>query len=229
MEPEQLTKPQAIVVRLTEFLSGGKYAPGDQLPTEKMLMQVLSVGRSSLREAIRTLEAMGIVQVRHGTGTFLVRAPERSEILVPLAIGGERESLLRALDIRRALESHAAALAAMRATDAQLARIKVALEAMEETYRRAGTALQEDMRFHLSIYEAANNPLFETFIEAIRGQFQQFFSGVVAAGDGSGTSSFRQHRELYDAIAARDPEAARLKTLELLDQVEHDVRAFGRS
>ncbi|MCY1126106.1 FadR/GntR family transcriptional regulator [Frigidibacter sp. RF13] len=228
MEAEQLTKPQAIVARLTEFLSGGKYAPGDQLPTEKMLMQALSVGRSSLREAIRTLEAMGVVQVRHGTGTFLMRAPEKSEILVPLAIGGERESLLRALDIRRALESHASALAATRASDAQLERIRVTLEAMEETYRREGTALKEDMQFHLAIYEAANNPLFETFIEAIRGQFLLFFSGVVASSDGRGTSSFDQHRELYDAIAARDPEAARLKTLELLDHVEDDVRSFGK-
>lgn len=219
----RLTKPQAIVDRLVDFIVAGQFTPGDQLPTEKDLTEALAVGRSSLREAIRKLEALGIVQIRHGTGTFLKRAPGKTEVVVPLAIENESESLLQALDIRRALESHAAALAARTATPAQIETIRLELEEMERVHQSKGQALEEDLRFHLAVYQASNNPLFEQIINPVRGPFMRFFSQP-AGTEPFGKSSFHLHRELYETIARRDPEGARLKTLELLDHVELEIR-----
>lgn len=219
----RLTKPQAIVDRLVDFIVARQLSPGDQLPTEKDLMEQLSVGRSSLREAIRKLEALGIVQIRHGMGTFLKRAPGKTEVVVPLAIADESESLLQALDIRRALESHAAMLAARTATPEQLDTIRRDLEEMERVHQAKGQALEEDLRFHLAVYQASNNPLFEQIISPVRGPFMRFFSQP-AGKEPFGKSSFHLHRELYEAIASRDPEGARLKTLELLDHVELEIR-----
>lgn len=219
----RLTKPQAIVDRLVDFIAARAFSPGDQLPTEKVLMEALAVGRSSLREGIRKLEAMDIVQVRHGTGTFLKRAPSRGEILVPLVIEHERESLLQALDIRRALESHAAILAARSATSEQIDTIRHELEEMERVHLSTGDALAEDLRFHLAVYEAANNPLFEKLIGPVRGPFRMFFDKS-AGQPNFGQSSFPLHRTLYEAIARRDAEGARLTTLDLLDCVEAEIR-----
>ncbi len=220
------TKPQAIAARLIELVSERDFVPGARLPTEKVLMQTLQVGRSSLREAMRKLEAMGIVRVRHGTGTFLQRRPGRSEVLVPLAVDDGAESLLQALDVRRALESHAAALAARTASPAQLDQIRAALEEMEQVHIRTGSATAEDLRFHLAIYRAANNPLFERIIGPVSGPLHLFFARPADAPP-FGNGSFALHRALYEAIIARDAEAARRVTLALLDRVEAGIRALA--
>ncbi len=222
---QPITKPQAIVTRLVEYLESNKFAPGDKLPTEIDLIESLSVGRSSLREAIRTLEAMGIVRVRHGTGTFLVRAPSRAEVMVPLVILAERAGLLQALEIRRALESRAAMLAAAHATADQIEHIRVALLELERVHNENGEAMEEDLRFHLAIYEASGNPLFAKIINPVRGPFRVFFSQRVVGRKGVGSTSFPQHRKLFEAIAARDVAAAERITIELLQHVEEEIRA----
>lgn len=224
---QPITKPQAIVTRLVEYLESSSFAPGDKLPTEKDLVELLSVGRSSLREAIRKLEAMGIVEVRHGTGTFLARAPSRAEVMVPLVIAAERASLLQALEIRRALECRAAVLAATHASPEQVENIRLALDEMERVHKEKGAAMEEDLRFHLAVYEASGNPLFAKIINPVRGPFRVFFSQSVVGRKGFGSSSFPQHRELYEAIAARDPVASERTTINLLQHVEDEIRAHS--
>ncbi|WP_422377708.1 FadR/GntR family transcriptional regulator [Roseibium sp.] len=217
------SKLEAVVDRLVDFISSNRYSAGDRLPSERELMDALGVGRSSVREAVRKLEALNALEIRHGAGTFVRRTIQPGEILVPLAIGEERGALLLALDLRRALESEAAALAAVRGSDADIANIEEKLLAMEAVHQAKGAALEEDEAFHRSIYEAAQNPLFEQIISNMRGPFLKFFSNAVKSTR-IGESSFPLHRELYQAIADRDPERSRAKTVELLDLVEQDLR-----
>ena len=218
------SKLEAVVDRLVSFISSNRYSTGDKLPSERELMDALGVGRSSVREAVRKLEALKALEIRHGAGTFVLRTIQPGEILVPLAIREERGALLLALDLRRALECEAAALAAVRGTDADIANIEEKLQVMEKVHHEKGAALEEDEAFHRSIYEAAHNPLFDQIISNVRGPFLKFFSSEVKS-TGIGESSFPLHRELYQAIADRDPERSRAKTIELLEHVAQDLRA----
>lgn len=227
MQPlEPRTKPMAIVDRLIQFITENALGVGAQLPTEPELMEALSVGRSSVREAVRRLEALGILVVRHGKGTFLARRVTPGEVLVPLAIEQQIDSLLHALEVRRALESHAAFVAARVASDAQIAEIERCLIALETAHHTAGAALEEDLQFHLSIYAATNNPLFEQIIGPVRGPFRVFFSKPLASNT-IGDSSIPAHRELFEAIARRDADRSRLKTIELLNFIEQEIREIA--
>lgn len=218
------SKLETVVDRLVEYVSRNNYSAGDKLPSERELMDALGVGRSSVREAVRKLEAVNALEIRHGAGTFVLRKIQPGEILVPLAIREERGGLLLALDIRRALESEAAALAAQRASADEIARIEEKLLIMERVHHEEGSAWEEDEAFHRSIYDAAHNPLFEQIISNVRGPFLRFFSGALKSTR-IGESSFPLHRELYEAIAARDADRSRSKTIELLNFVEEDLQA----
>lgn len=226
MHLQPITKPTAVVERLVDYFHSNKLQVGVQIPSEKELMEALAVGRSSLREAIRKLEATGIITIRHGTGTFLARVPSPGEVMVPLVIQQECHSLLQALEIRCGLESHAAYLAAGLATRRQIDEMEHRLVQMEKAHTENGSAIEEDLRFHLAIYEATNNPLFEQIISPVRGPFRLFFSQPLNRHD-IGNSSFPIHRELFDAIARRDPEASRQKTLLLLKYVEEEIRKIA--
>ncbi len=141
-------------------------------------MQALGVGRSTIREAARQLQALGVVETRKGSGSYLLRPISAATIHMPLSITatGLREALLQTLDIRRGLEAEASALAAIRHTADDLARMSERLVEMERVHRLNGTAGPEDLLFHLSIYDAAQNPLFRQLLEQMREAFERFFT-----------------------------------------------------
>ncbi len=202
---------------------------GDRLPAEREMMQALAVGRSTIREAVRQLQALGVVETRKGSGSYLLRALSAATVHMPLSITatGLREALLQTLDIRRGLEAEAGALAALRHTPDDLARMDTALAQMERVHLRNGTAGPEDLVFHLSIYDAAHNPLFRQLLEQMREAFERFFAKPFDRPDFAGRS-FPLHRELFDAIAARNAPLAREKTLAILDIVEEDIKDMSQ-
>ncbi|WP_061977059.1 FadR/GntR family transcriptional regulator [Aureimonas sp. AU20] len=202
---------------------------GDRLPAEREMMQALAVGRSTIREAVRQLQALGVVETRKGSGSYLLRPLSAATVHMPLSITatGLREGLLQTLDIRRGLEAEASALAALRHTSEDLARMEVRLIEMERVHRLNGTAGPEDLLFHLSVYEAAHNPLFSQLLEQMREAFERFFLKPFDRPDFAGRS-FPFHREMFEAIAARDPGLAREKTLAILDIVEEDIKDMSQ-
>ena len=197
------SRDSAVLDRLAEFIAAAGYEPGARLPAERELAERLRVGRSTIREALKRWEALGVVEMRKGSGTYLRASTDRDAIHLPLTIQRQRDSLLRTLDIRRALEAEAAALVATKAS---------------------GAAPQEDWDFHLSIYNATGNPLFGQIVATLYEAFHDFFSYPFGRRDFA-SRSFELHRELFEAIKARDPEAARRKTLAILEIVEEDVLA----
>lgn len=159
------------------FIASSGIRPGDRLPTERQLMETLAVGRSTVREVIRKLQALGVVESRKGSGTYLLKATSADAIHMPLVIDTAllRDRLLQTLDVRRGLESEASALAALRATPDDIAAIEAKLDAMEAVHHEKGTAGLEDLAFHLAIYDASHNPLFGQLLEQMRGAFESFF------------------------------------------------------
>ena len=218
------TRDSAVLDHLTEFIAASGYQPGARLPAERELAERLQVSRSTIREALKRWEALGVVDMRKGSGTYLRAPVDRDAIHLPLTIQRQRDSLLRTLDIRRALEAEAAALVAIKAGDAEIAGIEAKLDRMEVVHRKFGSAPQEDWEFHLSIYDATGNPLFGQIVATLYEAFHDFFSYPFGQRDFA-SRSFHLHRELFEAIKARNPDAARRKTLAILEIVEQDVQA----
>ena len=214
---------------LTAYVARSGMNPGDALPTERELTHALGVGRSTVRETIRQLQALGIVRSEQGKGTYLLRQVSPGSIHVPLTIDASslRDRLLQTLDVRRGLEVEASALAALRATGADIAILHGKLTEMERVHHSTGTAGREDLAFHLAIYDASHNPLFGQLLEQIREAFESFFHQPFDRPDFA-QRSFPLHRELFEAIRNRDEAAARAKTLAILAITKEDIVAMSR-
>ncbi|MHA1566900.1 MAG: FadR/GntR family transcriptional regulator [Alphaproteobacteria bacterium] len=225
----QQSRNDAVLDALAEFIASAQIKPGSKLPTERELTERLQVGRSTVREALKRWEALGIVETRKGSGTFLRMPVSPGDIHVPLTIQRQKKSLLQTLEIRRALETEASMLAAQRATKEELVRMEARLVAMEKVHLAQGSAGPEDWQFHLSIYEATGNPMFAQIVEHLRIPIYSFFDRPFDLKDFA-SRSFPIHRELFEAIAAGDAEDARNKTLAILAVTEADTRAvsYGR-
>lgn len=214
---------------ISGFIAASGLKPGERLPTERQLMESLAVGRSTVREVIRKLQAQGVVESRKGDGTYLLRTTSADAIHIPLMIDAAslRDRLLQTLDVRRGLEVQASALAAKRATARDLVEIETRLDQMERVHLSGAPANQEDLAFHLAIYDATHNPLFRQLLEQIREAFESFWSIPFDRQDFAGRS-FPFHRKLFDAIAARNPAAASRHILSILTIVEEDIKEMSR-
>jgi GntR family transcriptional repressor for pyruvate dehydrogenase complex len=222
-------RAEGVMRAIADFISRSNLQPGARLPTERQLMASLAVGRSTVREVIRKLQALGVVESRKGSGTYLVRPVSADAVHLPLTIEAStlRDRLLQTLDVRRGLEVEASALAAQRRTAEDVATMEARLEEMERVHLDKGTAGREDLAFHLAIYEATHNPLFGQLLEQMREAFERFWDKPFDRPDFA-RRSFPFHRELFDAIRAGDEGAARSKTLAILAIVEEDIRDMSQ-
>ena len=214
-----------VVSAFADFIAKSGLGAGDRLPTEREIMEALGIGRSTAREAMRYLQALGIAETRKGSGSFLLRVVSPSTIHMPLSFDAlhQRDALLQTLDVRRGLEVEASMLAAKRADADDIADLGAKLEEMERVHLEKGTAGREDLAFHLSIYDATHNPMFRQLLEQMREAFEHFFAKPFDRPDFA-RRSFPFHRELFEAIAGGNPALAREKTLAILDIVEEDIK-----
>jgi GntR family transcriptional repressor for pyruvate dehydrogenase complex len=222
-------RAEGVMSALAGYIARARLKPGQRLPAERELMEALAVGRSTVREVIRQLQALGIVESRRGSGTYLLRSVSADTIHVPLSINTTRlrDALLQTLDVRRGLEVEASALAALRRTAKDLKAIERKLEEMEAVHHEKGTAGREDLAFHLAIYDATHNPLFTQLLEQMREAFESFWEKPFDRSDFA-RRSVPFHRQLFDAIAAGDDDGAREKTLAILAIVEEDIKEMSQ-
>ncbi len=222
-------RAESVMRAIAEFIARDNIQPGTRLPTERKLMESLAVGRSTVREAIRKLQALGVVESRKGSGTYLVRPVSPEAIHLPLTIDAStlRDRLLQTLDVRRGLEVEASALAALRRTGDDIRIMGEKLDEMERVHLEKGTAGREDLAFHLAIYDATHNPLFPQLLEQMREAFERFWDKPFDRPDFA-RRSFPFHRELFDAIRDGDETTARAKTLAILAIVEEDIRDMSQ-
>nr|WP_092496370.1 FadR/GntR family transcriptional regulator [Faunimonas pinastri] len=212
---------------MAAFIAASDLRPGDRLPPERRLVDELSVGRSTIREVIRHWQALGVVESRQGSGTYLLRRITPETMHVPLAIEARRSGLLQMLEVRRGLEVEASALAASRCQAGALRIIEDRLDAMEAVHLEKGCAGPEDLAFHLSIYEACGNPLFGQLLSQMRESVSALFALSDLRVDFA-ARSFPFHRTLFNAIAIGNAEAARVETLKILAIVEEDIKDMLR-
>jgi GntR family transcriptional repressor for pyruvate dehydrogenase complex len=195
---------------------------GDALPPERELAERYGVGRSSVREALRMLESRGLIESR-GSGTFVVAA-WRNPFQEPLSVvvAGEDVDRAQLFEVRRLLESEAAALAATRRTIDQLNLMYETTEDMEIELDSAERFIAADIRYHLVIAEATGNRLLLRLMQAIRDSLTEMF-GTVFKFPGGPERSVAQHRLINEAIEAQDAERARRLMTEHILRVEQEL------
>jgi len=228
LRPLQLpARDTAILDAIAGFVVERGLKPGDRLPPERELCERLKVSRPTLREALKRWAALGILDMRVGSGTYLRVPVAPGAVHFALTVQLEHVHLQRTLELRRALEAEAAELAALRAGDEAIAEIRDRLEHMERMHLRYGDAPEEDWEFHLSVYRAAGNPLFAQIVGQLHTALHRFWEHPFGKSDFA-RRTFPMHRQLYEAIAARDPAAARRVTLDIIRIVEEDLREAAR-
>jgi len=199
---------QAIANRLQEMIGLRSIAPGDRLPPERELAQMLDVSRSAIREAIRILEGLGIVTVRHGKGVYVC---ERQ--LPPLTDLSQLDSvdrlflLRQATDARRSIDVETARVAALNATDADLAAIEAYLAAADQEPLWSKRQYSLDLGFEALLGQATHN----AYLMALQRLAHQMFQAAwESAGVMPRPASMRseQHREIFAAVRARDADGA---------------------
>jgi GntR family transcriptional repressor for pyruvate dehydrogenase complex len=212
-----------------EMLKTGTLTPGSPMFTERELTEAYDVGRSSAREALRVLEARGLI-VPADRGSFVIADPITSlngsiELLVNLHNGSVRDLY----EVRRMIEVENAALAAERRTNEHLSAMESAVEehvATSAAHRNSSgdvrNIMEADVRFHMIIASASRNPLSLTFMEGIQRLMRntQLAVGNIA---GLAETSAREHRVILEVIAAGAPQKARTAMREHLERVERDA------
>jgi GntR family transcriptional repressor for pyruvate dehydrogenase complex len=205
---------------IKDMILDGRLAPGQRLPPERSLSEALGVSRPTVREAIRSLQAMNILESRHGAGTF-VASLSVDELLRPLQFvlslaGGGLDHLF---EVRLLLEPGAAALAAARASEEQVAGLRdCAARAEAEAVDNAEAMLLLDTELHERIVEASGNPLLQHLWAATSTLGAESRAYTVRL-PGVRPQTITEHHAIVDAIAARDAAAAEAAMTEHITRI----------
>ncbi|QNE37345.1 FadR/GntR family transcriptional regulator [Leifsonia shinshuensis] len=233
------TEPKAwesVLARIEERLVDGRLRPGDHLPPERALAAEFGVARSSVREAVRVLEAMGLIRTQTGSGpssgAIIIARPQGGmEALMRLQVAASGFPVADVVSTRLLLESSVAGeLAGHSPVD--LADARQLLDAMDEPALTAPEFLALDARFHLALAEAAGNAVVATMMAGLRNSIE----GYVLAGaeripdwDAMAARLRAEHRGVIDAIDAGDPAAAHTRIHDHISGYYRDARTLSPS
>jgi len=202
--------------RLSAQIQTGALNPGDRLPTEAQLAATHGVSRSVVREAVHRIKSRGLLVSRQGSGVFVSAPPVHSALAFDPAVLESVDAVVQVVEVRRVLEGEIAALAAERATRAQIAGLRQALAAIDAAGAAGHDGVAEDLAFHRAIGEATGNLQFRSLL----GFLEQYLrEGMrITRGNEARRADFmeavrKEHRAIVDAIAAHDPRAARRAAL----------------
>lgn len=213
---------QGIVEQIESLLERGQLHPGDQLPPERALADQFQVSRASVREALRTLELLGAVETRAGGGTF-VRQVAPDDLARPLqSLISRGHSIAEVIEFRGVVEPAIAALAATRITPEQSAELRDLLAAQQRKVSAGEPYVDEDIRFHEVIGDAAGNELLTTILgviwDVLRASREQWLQTNARAH-----ASLEAHQRIYDALAKHEASAARAASAEHIKAVGEGI------
>jgi GntR family transcriptional repressor for pyruvate dehydrogenase complex len=200
--------PQRIAARLISLIAEHQLRPGDRLPPERELAAKMQVSRPSLREALRALAMLNIVEIRQGSGTYV--SSLRPGVLIEhldFVFSTDDSTFSELLEARRMLEPGLAAAAAVRATDEELARLRAYVDRAAAHIDDPEVFLTADLELHQIITAAARNTIIARIMESLTGLGMASRRRTVTL-PGVRAQSVRDHRAIVDALQRRDAETA---------------------
>jgi GntR family transcriptional repressor for pyruvate dehydrogenase complex len=216
---------EQIVLQIEESVQKGDLKVGDQLPAERELAQQFGVSRTAVREAVKALREKGIVEAFPGRGTFITNGTSCGirQSLDRMVKSGQPEGFAFLVEVREILEPEIASLAATRAQEQDLATMREVLSVMDAARQDPDAFIEADLDFHLSLAEAAANPLILSLIDSIVGILREQRMGIFSVEGGPERGQYH-HKRILEAIEHRDPQGAREAMKAHLGQVREDSR-----
>ena len=224
------TASSSVADQIKEMILQGHLQPGDRLPSERDFAETFGVSRATIREALRSLSAIGMISIRQGDGSF-VEQFKIEGLLEPLAtlfqLDGAEDELESFSEVREILEVEMVALAAERASETDIENINRALEAMVEEVRSGGIGDVADADFHLAIAKSCKNPLLVKLMEVVANLMkctyqasrkQLFFDQKSLA------EIYNTHHDVLKAIETRNPKEAKKRMRNHLRQVNQKLK-----
>jgi GntR family transcriptional repressor for pyruvate dehydrogenase complex len=211
------------IARQIEKMITEKMKAGDRLPPERQLAEMFGVSRSSIRDAIRTLEMSGLVEARQGLGT-VVREHSTDAMVNPLTqvLVQKRKLVGELLDVRKIIEPPLAARAAVHATSDEVAEMDAILQRQEEKMRGGELAIEEDNEFHYAIALAADNSVVLKVLDVLMDLLRETRERSLQV-QGRPERSMADHRDILDAIRRQDAAGAEAAMRRHIEAVEKMV------
>jgi GntR family transcriptional repressor for pyruvate dehydrogenase complex len=196
-----------VAQQLASEIASGRLAAGAKLPPEARLVEQFEVSRTVVREAVSRLKSLGLVDSRQGSGVYVSASPPYAPLNFDARHGESRSAVVQMAEVRRGLEAEAAGLAAQRRNAADLNRLKKAMQALDRAVMDGGDGVEEDLRFHQAIADAAHNP----FLIGTLDYLAQFMRGAI------GVTRANEARRADFAAQVREEHAAVLRAIEARD------------
>jgi len=218
-----------IVEQIKSLIIEGNLKPGESLPPERALAKSLNVSRVSLREALNTLQGMGLLEIQQGNRTCVRPITTRSihDPLVSFAKGSPA-NIMKVFEIRKYLELGSVSMAAERAGDQEIRRLESILKEMEEDLTKNRLGAKADLEFHTALAEATHNEAYihvmKTIYDLLQEELRIAWGGIFRKRD-KRRNLFEQHKNILLAIKQRDPKKGREEALAHLKYVEENWQA----
>jgi GntR family transcriptional repressor for pyruvate dehydrogenase complex len=219
---------EAITEQLKDFITEGRLKVGDKLPSTKELSEQFGVGRSTTREALSALKAMGLIEIRQGGGCRVISsAPQEVELPELASLRLNRETVLELLEARESLEVSNAAIAAGKRSEEDLARLGNLIEEMGRTIGDEAEGERLDLQFHLTLANATHNSIMVRLFESIMGHIEtaihdirrvELYASTAVAG-----RLYEEHQAIYHAIVEQNAKLAGERMQQHLQHIESIV------
>jgi len=212
-----------IVKQIYGLIENGKMKKGDQLPTERELTEVFKVSRATVREAIRTLDSMRLVESRQGDGTYVLASSEEA-MVQPLAdaLFHEKDDLIDIFNIRKIIEPHVAELAAEKGTPEEIVELEAIVKEHEENITDGLQSIRTDSSFHEYLARMAKNRVLERLLHAIVDLLTATREEYLQNRERD-YNSLHGHRDILAAVRKRDSNGAKLAMRRHLAHIEKIV------
>lgn len=214
-----------IARRLAELFESGELKSGDRLPPERRLAEVFGVSRGSVREAIRALAEAGVLESRAGSGTF-VMAGRQEELAATLIafIGDGRRKLREVIEVRQIIEPEIARLAALHASPADVAQLRLLLACQRQEIAAGGTGRDEDSAFHATLARISGNSVLFDLVEGIADIIAESRADYLLTEERR-IASLTAHETILTAVESGDGDAARKAMADHLRRLEQHFLA----
>jgi len=193
---------EAVVSQFTQRIRDGKLSPGDKLPTESAIMEETGVSRTVVREALSRLQAAGLVETRHGIGTFVLCKPNESQTLIGLTSIDTLQDVIALMELRIGVEVEAAGLAAQRRNYNQIKELEATLTKLRECEKLKTDSTSADFQFHYLIAQATGNKHYTDILNHLG-------TNLIPKTRIETDRVNHEHEDIFAAIARADAEAAR--------------------
>ncbi len=208
-----------VAEQIVNLIMKGKLKKGDQLPTERELTETFKVSRTTVREAIRSLEQKKLLEIRQGNGTYILASGQEADMTTLAAsLFNEKDDLMDIFYLRKIVEPSIAQLAAGFATPADIAELEVNLQTQDENIKN-GRNFVPDIQFHLALARIARNRvlgrLLYALVDLMAGIRENTLANPVRA-----ERSFQGHKAVLEAVKKADPTTARNRMLDHLNEIE---------